>query len=79
MNLLIEKYAAYTGFSMERIHWYGAFAYWKGAVITQQLNQHYVQGNSTDKRMAKFGNTAQAFSELAQLILNKNAIFSIEG
>ncbi len=68
---LIDKYAEYTGFSMERVSWYESFAYWKGAVIAQQLYHRYVQGSTKDKRMAKFGNAAVAFSKIAQHILNK--------
>ncbi len=68
-QFLIEKYAEYTGFSMERIDWYHAFAYVKGAVITAQLYQRFVNGKSTDKRMEKFGAVADIFGQFAKKIL----------
>ena len=68
-KFLIDKYAEFTGFSMERIDWYHAFAYVKGAVITAQLYQRFVNGKSTDKRMAKFGAVADVFGKFAKKIL----------
>lgn len=68
-DFLIEKYAEFTGFSMERIDWYHAFAYVKGAVITAQLYQRFVNGKSTDKRMESFGAVAKAFSRFSKKIL----------
>ena len=66
---LIEKYASLTGLDMSRMNWYEAFAYWKGAVIAQQLYARYVLGDSTDERMAKFGVTAGAFAKYGLSIL----------
>jgi len=60
-EFLIEKYAEFTGFSMERIDWYHAFAYWKGGVVGAQLYQRFVNGQSKDERMKKFGTTAKVF------------------
>ncbi len=68
---LIEKYAAFTGFSMEQIDWYHAFAYFKGSVITAQLYQRFVNGQTNDERMKKFGNTAKVFGAFAKKILKK--------
>lgn len=62
---LIEKYAAHTGFSMDRMNWYQAFALIKLAVISQQLYQRFVLGKSTDARMEKFGLAAESFSRIA--------------
>lgn len=64
-NFVIEKYAEYTGFDLGRLPWYEAFAYWKGAVIAQQLYQRYVKGDTKDKRMAKFGKSAAVFAAIA--------------
>ncbi len=66
---LIRKYAEFTGFSMERIDWYHAFAYVKGAVITAQLYQRFVNGQTQDKRMEKFGATAKVFTRFAKKLL----------
>lgn len=71
-QFLIDKYAEFTGFSMERIDWYHAFAYVKGAVITAQLYQRFVNGKSTDKRMEKFGAVADIFSKFAKKILKNS-------
>ena len=68
---LIEKYAEFTGFSMEHIDWYYAFSCWKGAVVGQQLYTRYVNGQSKDERMNKFGTFAEASSLFAQKILQK--------
>ncbi len=68
---LIENYAQSTGFDLSQITWYEAFAYWKGAIIAQQLYQRYVNGASTDPRMEKFGNTATAFTKFVLHLLNK--------
>lgn len=68
-DYLINKYAALTGYDLERIRWYEAFAYWKGAVIGQQLYERYLNGDSTDARMAKFGETSSLFTNYALSIL----------
>ena len=69
---LKEKYAEFTGFSMERIDWYEAFAYWKGGVVAAQLYQRFVNGKTKDERMKKFGTTAKVFGTFAKHILNKS-------
>ena len=66
---LKEQYARHTGLDLSNMDWYEAFAYWKGAVIAQQLYHRYTTGATQDLRMAKFGNTAQAFAELAKMKL----------
>jgi len=66
---LIEKYANYTGLDMSEMDWYQAFAYWKGAVIAEQLYARYLKGESTDERMKKFGKTTNAFTQFALDIL----------
>ena len=69
-EFLLEKYAEFTGFSMERIDWYHAFAYWKGGVVGAQLYQRFVNGQSKDERMKKFGTTAKVFGTFAKHILD---------
>lgn len=66
---LIERYASLTGLDMGRIRWYEAFAYWKGAVIAQQLYMRFLQGDSHDARMKKFGATANAFAKYGLTIV----------
>ena len=66
---LIERYASLTGLDMSRIKWYEAFAYWKGAVIAQQLYMRFLQGDSHDERMKNFGDTAVAFAKYGLTIV----------
>ena len=50
-----ERYGARTGFDVDGIRWYEAFAAWKTAVILQQLYARWVRSESTDPRMAERG------------------------
>ncbi|MDA8693445.1 phosphotransferase family protein, partial [Saprospiraceae bacterium] len=68
-EFLIDKYASLTGFDLQRIKWYEAFAYWKGAVIGQQLYERYLKGASTDDRMKKFEKAPSLFTDYALSIL----------
>ncbi len=68
-EFLIERYAMFTGFDLSHIRWYEAFAYWKGAIIGQQLYERYLKGDSTDDRMSKFGETSSLFTNYALSIL----------
>ena len=70
-QFLIEKYAEYSGFSLERIDWYQAFAYWKSAVVAQQLYTRFLNGQSKDERMKKFGSSVKSIGLFAQKILMK--------
>jgi aminoglycoside phosphotransferase (APT) family kinase protein len=71
-NYLKEKYSTYTQFDMSRLPWYEVFAYWKGAVIAQQLYKRYVDGETRDKRMGQFGESAKALVDLSLLIMSEN-------
>ena len=64
-QFLIAKYGECSGFSMEKVGWYESFAYWKGAVIAQQLYKRYCDGATTDQRMAGFGESAKVLAMLA--------------
>lgn len=66
---LIEKYAEFTGFSMDSINWYQAFAYWKGGVIAQQLYKRFLDGHTKDERMKKFGVSAKVMGVFARKLL----------
>ena len=65
-----KQYAAATGYDLSRITWYEAFAYFKAAVICQQLYQRYALGKSTDPRMAKMGRAAEMFAEIAWRLIS---------
>ncbi len=68
---LIDRYAELTGFQMDRISWYESFAYYKTAIILQQLYQRYLKGDTSDPRMAKFAMAAKEYSSAAIKILRK--------
>ena len=63
-SFLIEKYQAYTQLDLSRLQWYEVFAFWKGAVIAQQLYKRYVDGDTKDERMKNFGVSAKAMVDL---------------
>ena len=67
---LIDKYSEFTGFSMENIKWYEAFAYWKNSIVAAQLYNRYIKGKSTDERMKLFGETYKVMSQFALKMLN---------
>lgn len=67
-DFLKEKYQEYSGYNLDQISWYEALAYWKGAVIAQQLYKRYVNGATQDKRMAMFGESAKALAHIAKSI-----------
>lgn len=62
---LIEKYAQLSGYDLSRIKWYECFAFWKNAVVLQQLYKRYVDGATKDERMAKLGMGAQLLASVA--------------
>lgn len=66
---LIDLYQEQTSFDLSRLAWYEVFAFWKGAVIAQQLYKRYVDGDSTDKRMRLFGISAKAMVDVVWKII----------
>ena len=63
-SFLIEKYQAYTQLDLSQLLWYEVFAYLKVAIIAQQLYKRYLDGESTDERMKRFGKSGEAIIEL---------------
>ena len=63
------RYAERTGLDLSGAWWYEAFATWKNAVVTQQLYQRFVRGESTDERMAQRGTYPPMLSARADRIL----------
>lgn len=68
-EFVIEQYQTYSGLSIENISWYEAFAYWKGAIVAQQLFRRYLNGATKDPRMAGFKTAMQEMAKLAREIL----------
>jgi aminoglycoside phosphotransferase (APT) family kinase protein len=52
---VVSRYVERTGFDVDDVRWYEAFAAWKTAVVLQQLYARWVRGESTDPRMAERG------------------------
>ena len=71
-NFLIEHYQQCTGFDLHRLQWYEVFAYAKGVVISLQLYKRYVDGHSSDERMQRFGQSAQAMTDLTMHIIESS-------
>ncbi|UHA59541.1 phosphotransferase family protein [Metabacillus litoralis] len=53
-NQFIERYAAKSGRDLSQIHYYMTFAYFKLAVICQQIYYRYHNGQTNDKRFKDF-------------------------
>jgi aminoglycoside phosphotransferase (APT) family kinase protein len=66
---VIERYAERTGFDVEALAWYHAFAVWKIAIIKQQLYNRYLRGESNDARLRKFGRGITESAEQARELL----------
>lgn len=67
---VVERYAAATGFDLDAVAWYEAFACWKTAVVLQQLYVRYVRGESTDDRMAARGDLVEPQARRAATLLD---------
>lgn len=63
---LRQRYAEYSGLDLGRMDWYEAFAYFKTAVILQQLFARYQAGETSDERMAQFGPAVGVFAALGK-------------
>jgi aminoglycoside phosphotransferase (APT) family kinase protein len=50
-----RRYEAGTGFDLEPLPWYEAFAFFKTAVIVEQIYFRYATGQTSDERFAEFG------------------------
>ena len=52
------------------INWYEAFAYWKGAVVMQQLFKRFQDGETQDARFANFDQAMRENALIARNILD---------
>jgi aminoglycoside phosphotransferase (APT) family kinase protein len=62
----LEAYAKKSGRDVSQIHFYLTFAYFKMAVILQQIYYRWKRGQTTDERFSRFGDFAQSLIHLAQ-------------
>ena len=71
-SVVLSIYAEQTGYDVERISWYEAFAAWKTAVVQQQLVARFQRGESTDPRMARLVPSVRAMAQRSLLLLEKD-------
>jgi len=64
-DYLIKRYEELSGYNLDNIRWYECFAYWKNAVVLQQLYKRYVDGATKDERMAQLGMGAKILASAA--------------
>jgi aminoglycoside phosphotransferase (APT) family kinase protein len=57
---LVEMYAARVGTGIANLDWHLTFAYFKLAVILQQIYARWVRGQTRDPRFARFGESVRA-------------------
>lgn len=62
---LVERYAAGTGFALSGLSWYEVFAFFKVAVIVEQIYARYLAGQTSDERFAGFGDKAEQLANAA--------------
>jgi aminoglycoside phosphotransferase (APT) family kinase protein len=62
---IAKHYAERTGASLDALPWWIGFAYWKTAVVTQQLYDRYLRGASHDPRMVGIGARAPKLARRA--------------
>ena len=58
---VIERYCKRSGFDVDNIRWYYAFAVMKFAVIIQQIYIRYRRGQTVDERFARYDIRAASF------------------
>lgn len=63
------RYAASTGFDIAGIDWYVALAYFRLAVILEQIYARYVRGQTSDDRFAAFAPGAPLLASAASVLL----------
>jgi aminoglycoside phosphotransferase (APT) family kinase protein len=56
----MSRYAALSGRDLRAIEWYLTFAYFKLAVILQQIYARWRRGQTRDERFAAFGGHVRA-------------------
>jgi aminoglycoside phosphotransferase (APT) family kinase protein len=67
---VVERYAAATGFDVAAIGFHTAFAYFRIAVIIEQIFARYVRGQTSDERFASFGAAAPILAARARAVLD---------
>lgn len=68
---MIARYAEESGRDVSAISYYIVFAYFKLAVIGQQIYQRFVNGQTTDPRFKEFGKLVQSLMHYANALTKK--------
>lgn len=62
---IAERYAAGTGFDLSGLRWYEVFAFFKVAVIVEQIYARFVAGQTSDARFGDFGHRVERLAAAA--------------
>jgi aminoglycoside phosphotransferase (APT) family kinase protein len=62
---IAARYRERTGADLRALPWWTSFAYWKTAVVVQQLYTRYLRGESKDARMLAIGERAPRLARRA--------------
>ncbi|WP_066304205.1 phosphotransferase family protein [Bacillus sp. FJAT-29814] len=73
-NDLIERYALKSGRDIPALHFYLAFAYFKTAVVMQQIYYRWVKGSATDPRFSSLNQSIDSLMEYSYEIINTKTI-----
>ena len=65
-----DRYAARTGTDISALPWWTAFAYWKTAVVVQQLYNRFARGETLDTRFATYGDRVDFLAQQAERVLD---------
>jgi aminoglycoside phosphotransferase (APT) family kinase protein len=71
---IAARYAARTGTDLAALPWWTGFAYWKTAVVVQQLYTRFARGESQDTRMIAIGARAPKLARRADDELRRAGI-----
>ncbi|HHC08860.1 MAG TPA: phosphotransferase family protein, partial [Actinobacteria bacterium] len=67
---VVAAYAAATGFDVSAIRYYEGLAYYRIAVIIEQIYARYVRGQTADERFARFEPLAPILADAAVAVLS---------
>jgi aminoglycoside phosphotransferase (APT) family kinase protein len=66
-----QRYAERSGIDITNIKWYEAFASFRTGVVVQQLYSRYARGESTDERLASFGDLVPGIADRAGALVRE--------
>lgn len=66
---VVERYAAATGFDVSQVRFHVALAFYRIAVILEQIYARYVRGQTSDERFASFAPAAPLLARAARATL----------